>query len=114
MPQRNTDSRRVAHLEENAPASVCLHCHRRFTPTRTGHIYCRPACRHRGPRRPDDPALASSEELRRLFDGRPDAERVVADDRHPSGSDSEWARLRATDTLGLRRRWFTRLAEEGA
>jgi hypothetical protein len=65
------------------------------------------------PATPDDPALASSEELRRLFDGRDDAERVAPDDWHPSGSDSEWARLRATDTLGLRRRWFARLVEEG-
>jgi hypothetical protein len=53
----------------------------------------------------DEPLDEQSEKVQRLFDHRPDDERVAADEWHAS-SDPAFARLYAHETLGQRRRWY--------
>jgi hypothetical protein len=87
----------------------CLHCGRVFRPSKAGHVYCSPWCRHRGPR-PEAAGPADEEQLERLFDeSRDPKEQARAEDWHP---DSSWAALDANDTLGARRRWYLALLDE--
>ena len=95
----------------NAITANCLRCHREFVPRRAGHVFCSRECRWRGPRRAGDPAPPAEEVIARLFDIRPDNERVAADDWFPMGDD--WKDVYAHETLGQRRRWFRNLVEAG-
>jgi hypothetical protein len=91
----------------------CLRCHREFVPRKIGHVFCKPACRHAGPRRADEPEPPSEEVIARLFDeSRDPTERVREDDWHPS-PDPAWHALDAGETLQARRRRFQALMDEG-
>ena len=69
--------------------------------------------------RDGEPAYGSvdPELVARLFDDRPDDERVRPDDWHPETGDTEtdavMRELDAWDTLGQRRRLFLSMSEEG-
>jgi hypothetical protein len=56
-----------------------------------------------------------AQRVARLFDDRADEELAAADEWYPdSGPDTHaFMELFAFDTLGKRRRWYSRLAEEG-
>lgn len=90
----------------------CLHCGVEFRPRRRGHVFCSSFCRHRGERRPEEPAPVDQAQLRRLFDSfRSPDERVCDDDWHPSPQDSPWRNLDACQTVGKRRGWYLTLIE---
>jgi hypothetical protein len=58
---------------------------------------------------PDDEAA----KVRRLFDDRPDDERVAEDEWFPPPAPRAWVELYSHETLRTRRRWFKDLAEAG-
>jgi hypothetical protein len=60
----------------------------------------------------ETPPEEQAEKVRRLFDGRPDDERVDWEHEwHPTGG--PWLELDADDTAGQRRAWYARLVELG-
>jgi hypothetical protein len=59
---------------------ACLHCGTPFSPVELGHRFCSSFCRHRGEVKPYERARVDREAVERLFDDRPDDERVRADD----------------------------------
>jgi hypothetical protein len=61
----------------------------------------------------DQPPDEEAKKIARLFDDRPDEELVAEDEWYPAtGPDAHgWMKLFAYDTLGKRRRWYSRLAE---
>jgi hypothetical protein len=63
----------------------------------------------------DQPPDEEAKKIARLFDHRPDEERVAQDEWYPdSGPDTHaYKELYAWSTLGQRRRWYSRLVEEG-
>jgi hypothetical protein len=93
----------------------CLRCRREFEPRKAGHVFCKPACRHGGPRREGEPEPPNEAMLAKLFDRkRASAGRVDADDWHPAGQGSPRAQLDFRDSIADRRRWYETLVEEGS
>ena len=92
----------------------CLRCRREFEPRKAGHVFCKPACRHGGPRREGEPEPPNEAMLAKLFDRRRvPAGRVEADDWHPAGQESPWAQFDSRDSIESRRAWHSALVEEG-
>ena len=90
----------------------CLNCRREFEPRKRGHVFCKPACRYQGVRKPGKPE-ADWDAIERLFDeGRDPSERVREDDWHPSPGNG-CHKLDLVDTLEVRRRWCLTLLDEG-
>ena len=90
--------------------SRCARCGVEFKPSRRGHVYCSPACRHLGPRnpgaQPPDPATVAW-----LFDEARDPDsRVLPDDWHGA---PDFRELDARDTIEQRRRWYLSLLDAG-
>jgi hypothetical protein len=93
----------------------CLRCRREFEPRKAGHVFCKPKCRHAGPRRESETEPPSEAMLGKLFDPKLVPERRVDPDHwHPAGQGSLWAQLDSTDSLADRRGWYETLVEEGA
>jgi hypothetical protein len=93
----------------------CAHCGTPFKPTRRGHIYCTPDCRHAGPARfGQQEAAAAREAVARLFDeGRDPQGLVEPGDWYPhigTRDGDAFGRLEnPADTVGGRRGWYLRL-----
>ena len=96
-----------------ARTSECLHCGVQFVPTRAGHLYCTPACRHQGPRSPHDREPVNHEQVARLFDEDRDPDELVRpDDWHPLRDlehGEAWVALDACRTVHHRRGWYLSL-----
>jgi hypothetical protein len=89
----------------------CLHCGGWFQPSKRGHAYCTPLCRHRGPREPHERRTIDDAQTARLFDRDPDA-RVDPTDWHPTPH-LKFAELDSFDTVAKRRRWYRELRDVG-
>ena len=102
-------------IARGARTAECLHCGIAFEPTRAGHLYCTPWCRHHGPRSPQDRRPVNHDQIARLFDeDRDPDERVRDDDWHGNRDDENgqaWMELDATDTVGQRREWYRTLVD---
>jgi hypothetical protein len=90
--------------------TLCRHCWKPFRPSRRGHVYCTPECRHAGPLKwgetPYDPQVVA-----RLFDdSRDPGERVKTDEWFsPADAPPAVRALYAHETVGQRRRWYRKL-----
>jgi hypothetical protein len=91
----------------------CLRCGVAFEPTRVGHLYCTPACRHQGPRSPYSREPVDHEQIARLFDEDRDPDELVRpDDWHPCRNlenGEEWVALDLCRTVHHRRGWYLSL-----
>ncbi len=94
-----------------ADIAECAHCGIGFVQRRSDHRFCCPEHRKLGERKAWEAPPPDPEQIRRLFDGRPDEERARADDWHPGPR--EFAELDAHDRLEKRRRWFAELGDRG-
>ena len=92
-------------------ATLCLACGGEFRPRKRGHVFCSSLCRHRGPRRPEQPTV-DHDAIARLFDeGRDPDARVRDNDWYPQPPTMK--DLDAHDTVAERRRWFLELSRRG-
>lgn len=89
----------------------CAQCGAPFVPSKRGHRFCKPECRHQGEREPGDRPPADREQVRRLFDeSRDPDERVRPDDWTAT---PQFVHLDTFDSLRKRRGWYTGLKDRG-
>jgi hypothetical protein len=89
---------------------TCVRCGKAFEPSRRGHVFCSPGCRHLGPRLTLVPA-PDQDAVGRLFDEtREPGATVLVEDWHPL---PDSVKLDLGDTVERRRRWYLALAESG-
>jgi hypothetical protein len=90
----------------------CLRCNRTFQPSKEGHRFCSPDCRHRGPRQAHETPPPNETVIDELFNPERDENEIVKPtDWHPGPDD--WRELDAYDTVKKRRRWYLNLVAEG-
>jgi hypothetical protein len=94
-----------------AELAACAHCAGPYIRRRADHRFCCPEHRKLGERRAWESPAPDPEQVKRLFDGRPDEERARPDDWHPGPP--EFAEFDAHDRLAKRRRWFSELRDRG-
>ena len=105
----------TSEIARGARTTECLHCGIAFEPTRAGHLYCTPWCRHQGPRSPEDRRPVDHDQIARLFDESRDPDEPVRDDDWHANRDDEngatWMALDATHTVARRREWYWNLID---